>query len=112
MSRNTLEGNKIFEAVLKTCLFADPLVIAISGALTIPAKSPAVLSIDPTGAQNVTMPTKGGKFIYLLIHGSTNNADLTIKDSAGVTIGTLSQNEIGLVVDNGVNTFFGVAKQT
>jgi len=90
----------------------DLLSVAISGALTIPSGSPFIVKIDPTGAQNVTLPTKGSRFILLLIHGSTNNADLTIKDSTGATIGTLSQSETAMVIDDGVATFFGVMKQT
>lgn len=110
--RSTLEDNKSHGLWFKDAPKGDLASFAISGALTIPAGSPFILKIDPTGAQNVTFPTKGSRFMYIVIHGSTNNADLTIKDSAAATIGTLSQNEIGMVVDDGVATFFGVWKQT
>lgn len=110
--RANIEDPKIFDPVFMTAMKGALSSIAISGALTVGAGGPFIWKIDPTGAQNVTMPTKGSKFIYLLIHGSTNNADLTIKDSAAVTIGTLSQGEIGIVIDDGVATVFGVMKQT
>lgn len=110
--RSTLEDNKAYDLDIQNALKGRLMNIAISGALTIPAKPPFIVKVDPTGAQNVTCPTKASKFIFLIIHGSTNNADLTIKDSAGVTIGTLSQSEIGMVIDDGVATVFGVMKQT
>lgn len=110
--RSTLEDNKAYDLDLQNAAKGRLMSIAISGALTIPAKPPFIVKIDPTGAQNVTCPTKGSRFMFIVIHGSTNNADLTIKDSAATTIGTLSQNEIGMVVDDGVATFFGVWKQT
>lgn len=110
--RSTLEDNKAYDMDFQNAVKGRLMSIAISGALTIPAKPPFIVKVDPTGAQNVTCPTKGSKFVFIIIHGSTNNADLTIKDSAATTIGTLSQNEIGIIVDDGVATFFGVAKQT
>jgi len=112
MARANQADNKFESPLIENAMKGNLMSIAISGALTIPAKPPYIVKIDPTGAQNVTCPTKGSKFIFLVIHGSTNNADLTIKDSAATTIGTLSQNEIGIIVDDGVATFFGVFKQT
>ena len=112
MSRMNMEDMRVDGAILNSNIKGGTEAIAIAGALTIGAKPPFIVKIDPTGAQNVTCPTKGSKFMFIVIHGSTNNADLTIKDSAAVTIGTLSQNEIGMVVDDGVATFFGVWKQT
>jgi len=112
MARSNQAENKFESPWIENAMKGNLMSIAISGALTIPAKPPYIVKIDPTGAQNVTCPTKGSRFIFLVIHGSTNNADLTVKDSAGATIGTLSQNEIGIVVDDGVATFFGVFKQT
>lgn len=112
MGHQTLEDNKAFGLTFKNAVKGDLMSIAIAAALTIPAKPPFIVKVDPTGAQDVTCPTKASKFIFLIIHGSTNNADLTIKDSAASTIGTLSQNEIGIVIDDGVATVFGVMKQT
>lgn len=91
---------------------SDSINQAISGAFTVDPNSPFVIRLDPTGAQNVTLPTKGSRFMFILIHGSTNNADLTIKDSTGSTIGTLSQNEMGWVVDEGNVTKFGMMPTT
>jgi len=112
MGRSNQAENKFESPWFENAAKANLMSVAISGALTIPAKPPFIVKIDPTGAQNVTCPTKGSRFFFIVIHGSTNNADLTIKDSAAVTIGTLSQNEIGMIVDDGVATFFGVWKQT
>ncbi len=107
-----LQDNKAESLWLENAAKGNLMSIAISGALTIPAKPPFLVKVDPTGAQNVTCPTKASRFIFFIIHGSTNNADLTIKDSAAATIGTLSQNEIGIIIDDGVATTFGVMKQT
>lgn len=110
--RSNLEDNKVYDLTLMNAAKGALLNAAIAAGFTIPAKPPFIVKLDPTGAQNVTCPTKGSKFIFFLIHGSTNNADLTIKDSAATTIGTLSQNEFGVVIDDGVATVFGVLKQT
>lgn len=110
--RDNLDSNKSYNLNVQYGLRAAASSIAIAGALTVDRNMGPIVKIDPTGAQNVTMPTKASKFIMFLIHGSTNNADLTIKDSAAVTIGTLSQSEMAVVIDDGVATFCGILKQT
>lgn len=112
MSRINTDDSKAFGLVMHAGLKASNTNIAISGAFTVSAAMGPIVKIDPTGAQNVTMPTKGSKFILWLIHGSSNNADLTIKDSTTATIGTLSQNEMGMVIDDGITTRFGMMPQT
>src|SRR5262252_5877558 len=112
MSRMNHEDIKIHRGWFKTAIKGDLMNIAISGPFSIPADAPFILKVDPTGAQNVTCPTKGSRFIHLIMHGSSNNVDLTIKDSTAATIGTLSQNEIGMIIDDGVATRFGMMPQT
>lgn len=112
MVRSLLEDNKAEKLNIQFGLKANATRQAISGAFTVAANMGPIIWLDPTGAQNVTFPTKGSRFIFLVQHGSSNNVDLTLKDSAAVTIGTLSQNEMAIVWDDGVVTCAGILKQT
>lgn len=108
MGRANIEDPKVYDALMMNPMKGALLQQAISGAFTIPPKPPFIVNLDPTGAQNVTCPTKGSKFIFLLIHKGTNNATLTIKDSAAVTIGSVAQGKTAWIIDDGVATVCGV----
>lgn len=83
-----------------------------TGTLTIVDGAPMILKVTPGAAHAVQFPTIGSRFIYIVIHGSTTSSDLTLVNSSGTTIATLSQSEMALVVDDGVATWAGVLKQT
>lgn len=112
MSRSNLADNLAYGLNLQAGLKGGSTRLAISADLTIDPDMHPILWIDPSAAKNVTFPTEGSRFIFIVIHGSTGNFDLTLKDSGGNTIATLSQNEMAIVVDDGVVTAAGVLKQT
>lgn len=105
--RANLEDNKTQGLWIKDAIRGDLLQAAISAAFTVPAKPPFIVNLDATGAQNVTCPAKGSRFIFLLISKGTNAVALTVKDSLGVTIGTVPQGKVALVIDDGVATVCG-----
>lgn len=110
--RSNSEDAKAYGLNLQPGLKAGATRQAIAATFALDVDMGPLVSLDPTGAQDVTCPTEGSKFIFFLIHRSTNNADLTIKNSSGTTLATLSQSELALVVDDGVKTWAGVLKQT
>lgn len=105
--RSTLEDNKTHGLWIKDAIRGDLLQAAIAAPFVIPAKPPFIVNLDATGAQNVTCPTKGSRFIFLIVSKGTNAVALTVKDSLGVTIGTVAQGKMALVVDDGVSTVCG-----
>lgn len=108
MGRQNIEDAKVYDAFFQNPFKGNLLQQAITGAFVIPAKPPFIVNLDPTGAQNVTCPLKGSRFIFLIIHKGTNNATLTIKDSTGATIGSVAQSKTAWVIDDGVATVCGV----
>jgi hypothetical protein len=112
MSRQNGSDQKLYAAFLQPRLKAAATRQAIAATFTLDLDMGPVVYLDPTGAQTVNCPTEGGRFIFFINHGSTNNADLTIKNSAGTTLCTLSQSEMAIIIDDGVRTLGGVLKQT
>lgn len=110
--RSNSEDSKAYGLNLAPRLKAQATRMAIAATFTLDADMGPVVYLDPTGAQTVVCPTEGSKFMFFVTHGSTNNADLTVTNSAGTTIATISQSEMALIIDDGVRTLAGVLKQT
>lgn len=105
--RSNLDDNKAYGLVLSPGLKSNVSRQAIAGAFTVTAAMGPVIVLDPTGAQNITLPTKGSRFILFIVHGGTNAVALTLKDSTGATIGTVAQGKMSLVIDDGTATAAG-----
>jgi hypothetical protein len=109
MSRNRFDDPEFFYPMLvQGPLASRELVKTLTGAMTVDSDSPFVLTLDPGGATRViTMPAPvAGKVMMWLINNTADAAeDLTINNSAAATIGTISQNEAGLVMIGGAASY-------
>lgn len=73
------------------------LTMTLAGAITIDADSPPLINLDAGGAgRNVTLPTEEEGLVFLINNISDAAEDLTVKNPATTTIGTVSQNEAGI----------------
>lgn len=79
----------------------------LSGAAALDGTYPAICKLDPGGAgRDVTLdveesiPATG--LVRLIVNGADAAEDLTVKNDAGSTIGTVSQNEAGIFYNQGV----------
>ena len=71
---------------------------------TLPASEGAIVlhSVDPTsGAEDRTLPDAG--LIAIVLHNGASN-DITVKNSATTTIGTVSPDEAGFFVRTGAGS--------
>lgn len=105
--RSNLDDNKAYGLELNCGFKSNVSRQSISAAFTITKAMGPVITLDPTGAQNVTLPLKGSRFILFIVHGGTNAVALTLKDSTGATIGTVAQGKMSLVIDDGTATAAG-----
>lgn len=112
MSRQNSDDSKAYALFLQPRLKAAATRMAISATFDVDLDMGPIISLDPTGAQQVNLPTEGSKFIFFIVHGSTNNVDLTVANNSGTTVCTISQSEIGIIIDDGVATKGGVIKLT
>lgn len=75
------------------------MTLTLAGNLVVDADSPTALNLDPGGAgRNVTLPTEEEGLTFLINNIADAAEDLTIKNPAAATIGTVSQNEMGLAI--------------
>lgn len=77
--------------------------VTAAGAITLTMASPHLLFLDPDGSnRNVTMPsTNGHGCTWIVVNTAGGAEDLVLKDPAGNTIITVSQNELGIVGTDG-----------
>jgi hypothetical protein len=70
-------------------------IAAMSGNLTLGPTYPSILKLDPGAARDVTLdPIATSEGLYRRIINNANAAeDITVKNVAAATIGTISQNE-------------------
>lgn len=75
------------------------LTLTLGAAFVIDADSPPIINLDPGGAgRNVTLPTEEEGLCFLINNIADAAEDLTVKNPATTTIGTISQNEAGLAI--------------
>jgi hypothetical protein len=73
-----------------------------SGNITLTSGSTAFQKIDANGFnRDVTLPTPTLGAQFWIVNASAGATDLVVKNAAGSTIGTVSQNEEGIFVGNG-----------
>lgn len=75
------------------------LTLTLGGAYVINANGPPALNLDPGGAgRDVTLPAVEEGLMFLINNAADAAEDITVKNPAAATIGTISQNEAGLAV--------------
>lgn len=97
--RQRFDDAIFFGAHFWTKLKLKALTLTLGAAFTIDADAPPVINLDPGGAgRNVTLPTEEEGLCFLINNIADAAEDLTIKNPATTTIGTVSQNEAGLAI--------------
>jgi hypothetical protein len=97
--RQRLDDAELFGARIWTKFKMKSLVLTLTGAITIDADSPPLISLDPGGATRVvTLPAVEDGLIFVINNTADAAEDLTINNAAAATIGTISQNEAGVVL--------------
>lgn len=74
-------------------------VRSLAGNLTLTLKDGQFQRIDPNGARDVILPTVTSSeegYPCVIANAANGAEDITVKDDAGATIGTVSQNELGI----------------
>lgn len=77
----------------------------MAGALVMTHDSTQFQFLDPGGAgRNVDLPAEeeSDGLMFVIVNGADAAEDLTVRNDAAATIGTVAQNEIGIFVCNGV----------
>jgi len=83
----------MFESKLKLRF----ITLTLGGNIVIDADGAPGLNLDPGGAgRNVTLPTEEEGLTFLINNIADAAEDLTIKNPATTTIGTISQGEAGV----------------
>lgn len=96
--RQRLDNADMFGASIWTKLKMKVLGMIMTGNLVLDADSPPLLNLDLNGlARNLTLPTEEEGLIFLVNNISATAIDLTVKNPAAATIGTLSQAEAGII---------------
>lgn len=97
--RQRLDNAELFGARIWSQLKLKALTLALTAAFTVDADSPPVLNLDPNGATKVvTLPPVEEGLVFLINNTADAAEDLTINNPAAATIGTVSQNEMGLAI--------------
>lgn len=114
--RNNLESSVIRDSVLSQGLRLSTLTQVLGAALVVTDEFPPLLNLDCGGAgRNVTFPAPSAVnegSIWLVNNWSDAAEDITVKNSAASTIGTISQNEAGLVIIAGGVTYLRLVGTT
>lgn len=104
--RATLEDNKLYDPILKKGVKGGVHIQALSGAVTLDRDMAYLAFIDPNGATRVvTLPDPEVGLMWFVLNTADAAEDLTIKNAAATTLGTISQNEGALIVSDGVNWY-------
>jgi len=99
MSRVNNENGKFYDPIICMGLKLQVLTQTLAAAMTIDRDSPPMINLDPGGAgRNVTLPTEEDGLVFLINNIADAAEDITVKNPATTTIGTISQNEAGLAI--------------
>lgn len=99
MSRLNNEDGKFYDMTICMGLKIRALTQTLGAALVVDRDSPPILNLDPGGAgRNVTLPTEEEGLTFIINNIADAAEDLTIKNPAASTIGTVSQNEAGVAI--------------
>ena len=112
MSAETITGGTIEEAVHNIFRFkTETVTLGADKVLT--KKSPTVQFLDPGGAaRNVTLPPEADSagLFFIIVNQADAAEIITVRDDTPTTVVTPTQNEVAVVVCNGVTWegFFAV----
>jgi hypothetical protein len=96
--RQRLDDAELFGVRIWNRWKLKSMTLSLTANLTLLADAPPLINLDPTAARDVTLPAFDGDKVFLINHMGTGAFDLTIKNASAVTVGTISQNEAGLVI--------------
>ena len=119
MTVSNQENSKAYGLQMMSGTRYGTVTKTLAGNFTVTQDMPTMLLIDPDQARTVTLPAVKKGLFFWLIHQSTGNFDLTISspvDRAGAagatTMGTISQNQIGIAISDGITWYVGMMPQT
>ena len=99
MARNRHDDADLFGVFIYNRLKLKALTLTLGAAMTVDGDSPPVLNLDPGGATRViTLPAVEEGLVFFINNIADAAEDLTINNPAAATIGTISQNEMGLAI--------------
>jgi hypothetical protein len=115
--RANLEGMRLGDSLLERNIKGARHVQTLAGALTFDGDTGFVAFIDPGGATRiVTLPdptsVAEADTIRIIVNTADAAEDLTINDPAATTRGTISQNEMALILCDGVRHYVGTMTTT
>ncbi len=113
MSRMNLEDVRVWDPILEKGVKGGVMIQTLAGTMALDRDSPHICAIDPGGATRVvTLPTNEKGLWWIIINTADAAEDLTINDPAATTRGTISQNEIAIVVMDGTRSYVGTMTTT
>lgn len=113
MSRLNLEDARLDDPVLNKGVKGGVHIQTLAGALTIDRDSSHIMVLDPGGATRVvTLPANEKGLWWIIVNAADAAEDLTINDPTATTRGTISQNEIAIVVMDGTRSYVGTMTTT
>jgi len=113
-SHNDISGVRLDMVQLATQIRFGVATQVLGGNFTIDAEAPTLQVFDPAGARDITLPAEAdSKGLFFIIFNAADAAeDITMKDDSPATVGTISQNEIGLLFCDGTTWRICVGKTT
>lgn len=113
MSRINLEDNIATDLVLQKGIKSGVHIQTLGAALTLDRDTSHMVVLDPGGATRVvTLPTPERGLWWIIVNAADAAEDLTINDPAATTRGTISQNEIAIVIQDGTRSYVGTMTTT
>lgn len=102
-SRNDIQGVRADDLRIYSQLKLGVGMMTLGANLTMDVEMPTVMVIDPTAARDVTLPPEADSegLVFIIINAADAAEDITVKDDTPATVGTISQNEIGIFVCTG-----------
>jgi hypothetical protein len=113
-SRNDIEGVRAQDLLVYSKMKLGTGFMTLGANLTLDADSPTIMTIDPTAARDLVLPAEADSvgLMFVILNAADAAEDITVKDDGAATIGTISQNEIGILFCNGVAWRLCVGKTT
>ena len=115
MSRLNIEGARIDDSTIFAGNRLGTLTQVLGAGLSVDADTPHIINLDPDGSTRIITfpsPTDNEGRWWLVNNWAGGAEDLTINNSAAATIGTISQNEAGLVFIAGGVTYLRLVGTT
>ena len=106
MSRVNLEDVKLYDPVVVKGLKGGVHIETKGADWTVDRDQGFLAFITLTGAgRNMTLPTAEAGLMFFVQNTSASALDITVKNPAATTIGTISQNEGALIISDGTNWY-------